>query len=163
MSAGMGADNSAGTGVGNSAGMGAGRRAARAASWATVGSLLLSGCQFSGLYDIQLPGGAAADGDAYHVTVDFRDVLDLVPQSAVKVNNVTVGAVEKVELRGWHARVRLRIANSVKLPGNAIAEVRQTSMLGEKYVSLAPARGIAPVGRLTDGARIPLSDRKSVV
>ncbi|QOV38728.1 MCE family protein [Streptomyces ferrugineus] len=126
-------------------------------AWAAVGSLLLSGCEFNGWYDVPLPGGAAADGNAYHVTVEFRDVLDLVPQSSVKVNNVTVGAVEKVELDGWHARVRLRVADSVKLPANAIAELRQTSMLGEKYVALAKPTGTEPVGRLGDGDVIPLS------
>ncbi|MFF7595912.1 MCE family protein [Streptomyces mirabilis] len=128
-----------------------------AVAWAAVGSLLLSGCEFNGWYDVQLPGGAAADGHAYHLTVEFRDVLDLVPQSAVKVNNVTVGAVEKVELDGWHARVRLRVADSVKLPANAVAELRQTSMLGEKYVALSAPTGTAPMGRLGDGDRIPLS------
>ncbi|MFF7880070.1 MCE family protein [Streptomyces sp. NPDC007896] len=132
-------------------------RKAGAVAWAAVGSLLLSGCEFNGWYDVQLPGGAAADGHAYHVTVEFRDVLDLVPQSAVKVNNVTVGAVEKVRLDGWHARVRLRVADSVKLPANAVAELRQTSMLGEKYVALSAPTGTAPVGRLGDGDRIPLS------
>ncbi|MFE2465994.1 MCE family protein [Streptomyces mirabilis] len=128
-----------------------------AVAWAAAGSLLLSGCEFNGWYDVQLPGGAASDGHAYHVTVEFRDVLDLVPQSAVKVNNVTVGAVEKVELDGWHARVRLRVADSVKLPANAVAELRQTSMLGEKYVALSAPTGTAPMGRLGDGDRIPLS------
>ncbi|WP_030679616.1 MCE family protein [Streptomyces cellulosae] len=128
-----------------------------AVAWAAIGSLLLTGCEFNGWYDVQLPGGAAADGHAYHVTVEFRDVLDLVPQSAVKVNNVTVGAVEKVRLDGWHARVRLRVADSVKLPANAVAELRQSSVLGEKYVALSAPPGTAPVGRLGDGDRIPLS------
>ncbi|WP_326669043.1 MCE family protein [Streptomyces canus] len=132
-------------------------RGVGALAWAAVGTLLLSGCEFNGWYDVQLPGGAAADGHAYHVTVEFRDVLDLVPQSAVKVNNVTVGAVEKVQLDGWHARVRLRVADSVKLPANAVAELRQTSMLGEKYVALSAPSGTAPVGRLGDGDRVPLS------
>ncbi|WP_151480142.1 MCE family protein [Streptomyces albicerus] len=132
-------------------------RKSRAAAWTGVGSLLLSGCGFNGWYDVQLPGGAAADGHAYRITVEFRDVLDLVPQSAVKVNNVTVGAVEKVELVGWHARVRLRVADSVKLPANAVAGLRQTSMLGEKYVALSAPPGAEPVGRLGDGDRIPLS------
>ncbi|MFF5016479.1 MCE family protein [Streptomyces sp. NPDC001165] len=133
------------------------RRLGRVAAWTAVGSLLLTGCEFNGWYDVPLPGGAAADGRAYHVTVEFRDVMDLVPQSAVKVGDVTVGAVEQVKLDGWHARVRLRIADSVKLPGNAVAELRQTSMLGEKYVALSAPAGTAPVGRLRDGDRIPLS------
>ncbi|MFE9440112.1 MCE family protein [Streptomyces sp. NPDC006602] len=133
------------------------RRKGGPVAWAVAGSLLLSGCEFNGWYDVPLPGGAAADGHAYHVTVEFRDVLDLVPQSAVKVNDVTVGAVEKVELDGWHARVRLRVADSVKLPANAVAELRQTSMLGEKYVALSAPTGTQPVGRLGDGDRVPLS------
>ncbi|MFF7310851.1 MCE family protein [Streptomyces sp. NPDC008137] len=128
-----------------------------AVAWAAVGTLFLSGCEVNGWYDVPLPGGAAADGRAYHVTVEFRDVLDLVPQSAVKVDNVTVGAVEKVELEGWHARVRLRVADSVKLPANAIAELRQTSMLGEKYVALSRPLEGTPAGRLSDGDVIPLS------
>ncbi|MEU1400985.1 MCE family protein [Streptomyces sp. NPDC005728] len=134
-----------------------GLRKGQVAAWTVVGALLLTGCEFNGWYDVPLPGGAASDGHAYHVTVEFRDVLDLVPQSAVKVNNVTVGTVEKVELDGWHARVRLRIADSVKLPGNAIAGLMQTSMLGEKYVALSAPPGTAAVGRLRDGDRIPLS------
>ncbi|MFM9371447.1 MCE family protein [Streptomyces sp. Da 82-17] len=132
-------------------------RRSGAATWVALGSLFLAGCDFHGLYDVDLPGGAADDADAYRVTVDFRDVLDLVPQSAVKVDNVTVGAVEKVELKGWHARVRLRVDRKVKLPGNAVADLRQTSMLGEKYVALSPPPQGEPVGRLRDGARIPLS------
>ena len=72
------------------------RRLGRVAAWTAVGSLLLTGCEFNGWYDVPLPGGAASDGHAYHVTVEFRDVLDLVPQSAVKVDEVTVGKVEKV-------------------------------------------------------------------
>ena len=55
--------------------------------------LALGGCT--------LPGGAP-DGPAYRVTVEFGDVLDLVPQSAVKVNDVTVGSVEKM----WTGVVR---------------------------------------------------------
>jgi len=127
------------------------------ALWTAASSLLMSGCEFGGLQDVQLPGGAASDGNAYRVTVEFRDVLDLVPQSAVKVNNVTVGAVEKVELHGWRARVRLRIADSAKLPANAVADLRQTSILGEKYVALAKPANVRPAGTLADGATIPLS------
>ncbi|MGW3245549.1 MCE family protein [Streptomyces sp. NPDC001070] len=132
-------------------------RRVKAVLCTAAGAVLLTACEFNGLYDVPLPGGAAGHGHAYHVTVEFRDVLDLVPQSAVKVNNVTVGAVEKVELDGWHARVRLRVADSVKLPGNAVAELRQTSMLGEKYVALQAPTGVTPSGRLGDGDVIPLS------
>jgi phospholipid/cholesterol/gamma-HCH transport system substrate-binding protein len=120
-----------------------------------AGTVLLTGCQ--GLYDVPLPGGAATGSDVYRVTVEFRDVLDLVPQSAVKVNDVAVGAVEKVWLDGYTAKVRLRVKDSVKLPDNAVAELRQTSLLGEKFVSLEPPPGATPTGRLGDGDVIPLA------
>jgi phospholipid/cholesterol/gamma-HCH transport system substrate-binding protein len=125
---------------------------------AAVAALLalpaLTGCQ--GAYDVTLPGGGAG-GPSYHVTVELADALDLVPQSAVKVNDVTVGSVEDVELQGWTARVRLRVQDHVRLPDNATAELKQTSLLGEKYVALQAPVGADPVGRLSDGDVIPLS------
>ncbi|MFC8501446.1 MCE family protein [Pedococcus sp. NPDC057267] len=114
----------------------------------------VSGCQ--GAFDLPLPGGAAQHGDVIRVTAEFADVLDLVPQSSVKVDEVTVGSVEKIELNGWTARVTLRIPKSVDLPDNAVAELRQTSLLGEKYVELAPPTGTPPEGRLRDGDNIPI-------
>ena len=133
------------------------RRGATALSFAAaiVVTLSLTACQ--GVYDLPLPGGAAGGNDVYRVTAEFADVLDLVPQSSVKVDQVTVGTVEKIELNGWTARVTVRLPNSVKLPDNAIAELKQTSLLGEKYVQLQPPTGIAPVGALGNGDNIPLA------
>ena len=130
-----------------------GRRLATAAA-ALAMTTTLTACE--GVYDLPLPGGAAGGDDVYRVTVEFADVLDLVPQSAVKVNDVTVGAVEDVALDGWNARVRVRLLDSVRLPDNAVAELRQTSLLGEKFVSLGPPPSGQGVGRLKDGDTIPL-------
>jgi phospholipid/cholesterol/gamma-HCH transport system substrate-binding protein len=119
-----------------------------------VALLGVSGCQ--GAFDLPLPGGAAQSGDIIRVTAEFADVLDLVPQSSVKVDQVTVGSVEKIELNGWTARVTMRLPRSVKLPDNAIAQIKQTSLLGEKYIELSPPPATAPVGTLKDGDNIPL-------
>ena len=74
--------------------------------------------------------------------MQFQDVLDLVPKSTVKVNDVSVGQVKSIELEGYHANVTLELRNDTKLPENTIAEIRQTSLLGEKFVSLsAPETG----------------------
>jgi len=122
---------------------------------AIVLTMSLTACQ--GVYDLPLPGGAAAGGDVYRVTAEFADVLDLVPQSSVKVNQVTVGTVEKIELNGWTARVTVRLPTSVKLPDNAVAELKQTSLLGEKYVQLERPTRVAPTGALSNGDNIPLA------
>jgi phospholipid/cholesterol/gamma-HCH transport system substrate-binding protein len=103
-----------------------------------------------------LPGGAPS-GPGYQISADFTEVLDLVPQSAVKVNDVTVGSVEKITLSGWNARVRMKIGRDVRLPANATAMIGQTSLLGEKFVELAAPTGEAAEGTLADGALIPLS------
>lgn len=128
------------------------RQGRPAAAIAVAVATMLSGCS---AYDLPLPGGAGAGPDSFAVTVEFADVLDLVPQSSVKVNQVTVGSVEAIEVAGWTAVVTLRLPRSLELPDNAVAELRQTSLLGEKYVSLA-APAEAPRGRLGEGDRIPL-------
>ena len=77
-------------------------------------------------------------------------MLDLVPQSAVKVNDVAVGKVTSIALDGWHAKVTIEVNDSVNLPANARAEVKQTSLLGEKYVNLMqPLTAPAPTSCTT--------------
>jgi phospholipid/cholesterol/gamma-HCH transport system substrate-binding protein len=117
-------------------------------------ALVLSGCGFSP-YKLPLPGGADLGSEPYSVTVQFRDVLDLVPQSAVRVNDIAVGKVTDIKLNGWTAVVTIKVNRDAKLPDNTQATIRQTSLLGEKFVSLAPPANGAR-GSLGDGDTIPL-------
>jgi phospholipid/cholesterol/gamma-HCH transport system substrate-binding protein len=119
-----------------------------------VGALALSGCSFRGAASFPLPGGV---GGGYDVKIEFTDVLDLVPQSSVKVNDVTVGSVKKIELSqtGYTAVVTVSLKKDIVLPENATASLRQTSLLGEKFVSLDVPTD--PEGTLRDGMYIPLS------
>jgi phospholipid/cholesterol/gamma-HCH transport system substrate-binding protein len=111
-----------------------------------------------GIYDLPLPGGADLGDHPYRVTVQFADVLDLVPQAAVKVNDVVVGRVESISLGGadgWTAEVVLAVNGDVDLPADAVASLRQSSLLGEKFVELAaPEQDVATSDRLRDGALI---------
>ena len=131
-------------------------RMLRALALSVASLMMLTACDFD-VYSLPLPGGADVGDNSYAVTVQFRDVLDLVPQSAVKVDDVTVGKVEEISLDGYTAIVKLRLNGSVKLPENSWATIRQTSLLGEKFVSLAPAADEQATGRLSDGDTIPLS------
>jgi phospholipid/cholesterol/gamma-HCH transport system substrate-binding protein len=130
-------------------------RVARVAALVCVGAVSLTGCDFS-VYSLPLPGGADLGDNPYAVTVKFHDVLDLVPQSAVKVDDVTVGKVDQIDLDGYTAEVTVLIRGDVKLPDNAEALIRQTSLLGEKFVSLAPPASGASSEPLGDGDVIPL-------
>lgn len=133
------------------------RRGLAALTVTLLAALALTGCGFRGLYSVTLPGGADVGSHPFRVTVQFVDVLDLVPQSAVKVNDVAVGRVENITLSDWHATVTVLVNGDVDLPANARAEISQTSLLGEKYVSLEQPTDGAPQGRLGNGADIPLT------
>ncbi|MEU5432747.1 MCE family protein [Streptomyces sp. NPDC020719] len=132
-------------------------------------ALLPGGCgvpSFHGIEDLPLPGGAALGGHPYRVTAVFKDVTSLFPQSAVKVNDVPVGRVEKIEVSrdDWLARVTMKVNGKVRLPADAYANVAQSSLLGEKYIQLVapkePAGSQVPGPNprpLRDGAVIPVS------
>lgn len=125
-------------------------------------ALTLSGCGMlsGGVYDTPLPGGADIGSNPMSIEADFEDVLDLVPQSSVKVDNVAVGRVDRIRLNsdGHSARVKLKINGEVKLPAGTTARLQQTSLLGEKYVALVrpttPVAG-APV---KTGAKLGLAE-----
>ena len=126
----------------------------------TAVAVCAAGCGsggFNGIYSIPLPGGASLGPHPYQVTAEFSNVADLVPQSAVKVNYVSVGRVTQIYLppHSWTARVTMLVNGSVHLPANAIAQVQQSSLLGEQYVALS-APPWPPRGHLTNGAVIPL-------
>jgi phospholipid/cholesterol/gamma-HCH transport system substrate-binding protein len=122
---------------------------------------LTAGCGVlqGGLQSVPLPGGADTGEHPYRVTAEFSDVLELVPQSLVKVNDVSVGTVRNITLAPdtWHAIVILELNRTVELPANALARVRTTSLLGEKFVDLAAPAAEPPRGKLADGDRIPLA------
>jgi phospholipid/cholesterol/gamma-HCH transport system substrate-binding protein len=117
---------------------------------------LTSGC--GGLRGADLPGGADLGDHPYAVTIELADVVDLVPQSLVKVDDVPVGAVSAIAVdpATWNARVTVDVNGDVRLPANATARVRTTSLLGEKFVELAaPPQGAT--GTLAPNAVIPLA------
>lgn len=121
----------------------------------------LTGCGFHGLYSASLPGGAALGSNPFSITLEFNDVLDLVPQSAVKVDDIAVGKVTSIALDGWNAKVTIELNDSVHLPSNSTAEILQTSLLGEKYVALIRPTGTPASTLLHSGSNIPLSRTKS--
>jgi phospholipid/cholesterol/gamma-HCH transport system substrate-binding protein len=122
-----------------------------------AGLLLLSGCGFRGAYSLTLPGGADVGGHPYTVQIQFADVLDLVPQSGVRVADVPVGRVTRIGLGAdWTAVVTVTVNGDVHLPADATASIQQSSLLGEKYVELAAPSGEAAQGHLRDGSLIPI-------
>jgi phospholipid/cholesterol/gamma-HCH transport system substrate-binding protein len=89
------------------------------------------------------------------VTVRMADVANLVPNSEVKVADVTVGTITAIRFADWTAELTLQLQPEVAVPANAIARIGQKSLLGAEFLELAPPAEPA-AGRLADGDTIPL-------
>ncbi|WP_082962481.1 MULTISPECIES: MCE family protein [unclassified Mycobacterium] len=124
---------------------------------AVLTTVVLSGCEWRGLNSLPLPGTAGEGPGSYTVQAQLPDITTLQQNSRVRVGDVTVGNVTKIERQGWHALVTLRLAGTVHLPANATAKLGQTSLLGSVHIELAPPTDVAPHGNLHEGSLIPLS------
>jgi phospholipid/cholesterol/gamma-HCH transport system substrate-binding protein len=131
-------------------------RAGRRLAAALLAMVTLAGC--GSIYDLPLPGAVAKGDKTFTVSVQFADALDLVPFSAVKVNDATVGHVKRVALEDRHAVVVCQLLDSVRLPAIAVARVSQTSLLGEKFVEIHAPTVEPPRGRLKNGDVIALAN-----
>ncbi|MCW2552574.1 MAG: virulence factor Mce family protein [Mycobacterium sp.] len=118
---------------------------------------VLSGCGWRGLNSMPLPGTAGGGPGSFEVTAQLPDVTNIQQNSRVRVGDVTVGNVVKIERQGWHSLLTMRIEGGVDLPANAVATIGQTSLLGSLHVELAPPTGVPPEGKLRNGSLIPLS------
>ncbi len=119
--------------------------------------LTATGCAFHGLNSLPLPGavGRGPGADTYHV--EIANVGTLESNSPVLIDDVIVGSVGPMTVKGWHADVEISVKRDVVIPANAVASVGQTSLLGSMHVELNPPLGQQGVGRLQPGATIPLN------
>jgi phospholipid/cholesterol/gamma-HCH transport system substrate-binding protein len=132
-----------------------GRRCRAAAILVLV--LVTTGCGWRGLNSLPLPGTQGNGPGAFVIQAQMPDVNNIQPNSRVRVADVTVGHVTKIERQGWHALVTMRLNRDVDLPANATAKIGTTSLLGSYHIELAAPKDTAPQGRLRDGSLIPLS------
>ena len=132
---------------------GRGRRAA-----ATLLMVLATaGCGWRGLNSLPLPGTQGNGPGSFVIQAQMPDVNNIQPNSRVRVADVTIGHVTKIERQGWHALVTMRLNGDVNLPANATAKIGTTSLLGSYHIELVPPTETAPQGKLRDGSLIPLS------
>lgn len=132
--------------------------ALRALVVGTVAGFVLSGCAFHGVNSLPLPGVQGNTRDAQQFTVEVANVGTLESNSPVMIDDAVVGSVGDMTVDGWHAKVKVNINPGVVVPGNAVATVGQTSLLGSMHLALNSPVGQAPSGQLQSGATIPLSE-----
>ena len=117
----------------------------------------IPGCSWRGLNSLPLPGTQGTGPGSFLIRAQLPDVNNIEPNSRVRVADVTVGHVTKIERQGWHALLTMRLDGDVNLPANATAKIGTTSLLGSLHIELAPPTDEPPQGKLGDGSVIPLS------
>lgn len=119
--------------------------------------LAVTGCAFNGLNSLPLPGavGRGPGASVYHV--EIANVGTLEANSPVMLNDVIVGSISKMTVRGWHADVEISVRRGAVIPDNAVASVGQTSLLGSMHLALNSPLGQVSDQRLQPGSTIPLS------
>jgi len=126
------------------------------AAMTAVVALTVSGCEWGGLNSVPMPGTAGRGDGAYEVQVRMPNVTTLTQNSPVRVDDVTVGSISRIEVEDWHALVTVSLEPDVELPANATARIGQTSLLGSQHLELAPPFDEPARGRLEPGDIIPL-------
>ena len=117
----------------------------------------IPGCEWQGLNSLSLPGTQGNGDGSYTIQAQLPDVVVIQQNTRVRVADVNVGNVTKIEVQDWHALVTMRIDGDVHLPANSTAKVGQTSLLGSMHIELTPPTDEPPRGELKDGSVIPLS------
>lgn len=117
----------------------------------------MSGCGWKGLNSLPLPGTEGNGPGAFEIRAQMPDVSNIQPNSRVRVGDVTVGHVSKIELEGTHALVTMVLNGNVALPANATAKVGLTTVFGSLHIELAAPTDQPPQGKLHGGDLIPLS------
>ncbi len=115
------------------------------------------GCGWHGLNSLSLPGTQGDGPGSFAIQAQMPEVNNIQPNSRVRVADVTVGHVTKIERQGWHALVTMRLNGDVALPANATAKIGTTSLLGSYHIELGSPAGEVPQGKLREGSLIPLS------
>lgn len=99
------------------------------------------------------------DGKRY-ITIDFEQTNSVYKGSDVKILGVPVGEVESLTPRGDVVRAKVSYKGDVKLPNDVKAVVVSPSIVGDRFIQLAPAYdGSGAV--LKDRAYLPV-DRTAV-
>jgi phospholipid/cholesterol/gamma-HCH transport system substrate-binding protein len=93
--------------------------------------------------------GFAGSCDGTEIIGMFEEVGDLVENANVQSSDVEVGTINKIELKGWEARVTMCIDADERIPADAELVVRTTSLLGEKFVDIQTSSSGPPY--LEDG------------
>jgi phospholipid/cholesterol/gamma-HCH transport system substrate-binding protein len=121
-------------------------RIAKISAAGALVAALTSGCSWTGLNSVSLPFTKGGGKDDLRVTVQLANAANLVPNSEVKYDEVSIGSVRKVELKDWTATLTIGLEKGVHIPADVTANVAQKSLLGAEYLELTDPHRASSAG-----------------
>ncbi len=105
-----------------------------------VGVFVLIGIICIGYLTIKLGKMQIIGGDFYEITAKFDSVAGLKPDSSVQMAGVEIGRVTSITLdtQDFVAVVKMKIKKGVPIQEDAIASIKTSGLIGDKYVSIQP-------------------------
>jgi phospholipid/cholesterol/gamma-HCH transport system substrate-binding protein len=112
-----------------------------------VGLFVLAGLLCVGYLTIKLGKLEVIGGATYVVKARFTDVTGLKERANVELAGVRVGQVDAIALSpDGTALVSLKLDDSVHLTDDAIASIKTSGLIGDKFVKLSPGGSGKPIG-----------------
>lgn len=119
------------------------------ASWQTkliVGVFALVGIVALAYLSLSLGRVELFSGQGYVVYANFDNISGLKTGDQVEIAGVKVGKVVAISLKDYRAQVAMRINDGVKVDSDAIASIKTSGIIGDKYVSISLGAGDKDLG-----------------
>jgi phospholipid/cholesterol/gamma-HCH transport system substrate-binding protein len=106
---------------------------------ATVGFFLLIGIISLAYISVRLGKLEVLGTKGYTVYAEFEQAGGIKPGANVQIAGVTVGRVTGISLdKNYEALVSFEIDSGIKLQEDAIASIKTSGLIGEKFVQITP-------------------------
>jgi phospholipid/cholesterol/gamma-HCH transport system substrate-binding protein len=96
----------------------------------------------------------------YTIYANFDNISGLRMADRIEIAGVRVGKVVGISLHNDRARIAMRLDKDVKVDDEAIAAIKTSGIIGEKYISIALGPGEHEV---TDGATLRQTESSFVL
>ncbi|MFZ1123038.1 MAG: outer membrane lipid asymmetry maintenance protein MlaD [Candidatus Binataceae bacterium] len=114
------------------------------ASWTTkliVGLFALAGIVALAILSLRLGKIELFNHNGYVIYANFDNISGLKVGDQVEIAGVQVGKVISISLKDYRAHVGLRINEGVHVDTDAIASIKTSGIIGDKYVSVSLGGG----------------------
>ncbi len=120
-----------------------------------VGVFVLIGILCVGYLTVKLGKMEIIGGDYYNLVAKFDSVAGLKTDSSVQMAGVEIGRVTDIALdtKDFVAVVTMKIRKGVPVQEDAIASIKTSGLIGDKYISIQPGGSdelLGPGGIITE-------------